>query len=35
MAFATGTQRHQTIIESLDRFAEEVLPKVQDLPPAF
>jgi alkanesulfonate monooxygenase SsuD/methylene tetrahydromethanopterin reductase-like flavin-dependent oxidoreductase (luciferase family) len=35
MAFATGAQRHDTIIQSLDRFAEEVLPKVQDLPPAW
>jgi hypothetical protein len=26
---------HDTIIESLDRFAEEVFPKAQDLPLAF
>jgi hypothetical protein len=35
MAFATGVQRHDTIIESLDRFAEEVLPKIHDRPPAW
>jgi hypothetical protein len=35
MAFATGAQRPDTIISSLDRFAEEVFPKIQDLPPAF
>lgn len=35
MAFATGTLRHDTIMDSLGRFAEHVIPKVRDLPPAW
>jgi uncharacterized protein YllA (UPF0747 family) len=32
---AALAERHDTIIESLDRFAEQVIPKVKDLPPAW
>jgi hypothetical protein len=35
MVFATGALRHNAIIESLDRYAEQAIPKVRDLPPAW